>query len=123
MKTVLVVEDEPELRELEEGILKREYAVLTAATGEEALESIAKQKPDILLLDIMLPNMSGFEVCQKLRGDPSTASIPIVMLTGQDKAEALSEGFEAGADMYINKPFSAKKLLAVVRAMLEKKVD
>lgn len=123
MKKVLIVEDDPELLELEEGLLRKEYETVRASTGEDALASIREQKPDLILLDVLLPKMSGFEVCQTLRSDPATRGIPIVMLTGQDKAESLSHGFEAGADMYINKPFSARKLLAVVKAVLEKQVE
>lgn len=122
MKKVLIVEDDPELLELEERFLHKEYETVRASSGEEALVKIREERPDLVLLDVLLPKMSGFEVCQILRADPGTRSLPIVMLTGQDKAESLSEGFEAGADMYINKPFSSKKLLAVVKAVLEKQV-
>ncbi|MEW6365415.1 MAG: response regulator [Acidobacteriota bacterium] len=123
MKRILIVEDDPALLEFEEGLLGREYQILKATTGEEALIKIRDERPDLVLLDVLLPNMSGVDVCQKVRQNPETRRIPIVMLTGQDKAESLTEGFEAGADMYINKPFSTKKLLAVVKAVLEKSVD
>ncbi len=122
MKKVLIVEDDLELLALEEAMLKKEYEIATVSSGEEALEKIYDFKPDLVLLDVLLPKMSGFEVCQKVRKDPAISKLPIVMLTGQDRAEALSEGFESGADMYINKPFSAKKLQAVVKAVLEKQV-
>ncbi len=123
MKRILIVEDDPALLEFEEGLLGREYQILKATTGEEALIKIRDERPDMVLLDVLLPNMSGMDVCQKVRQNPETRRIPIVMLTGQEKAESLTEGFEAGADMYINKPFSTKKLLAVVKAVLEKSVD
>jgi len=122
MKKLLIVEDDPGLLALEREMLRNDYEITTATTGEEALAMIRESMPDLVLLDIMLPQMSGYEVCQKLKQDPATARLPIVMLTGQDKAEALSEGFEAGADMYINKPFSSRKLQAVVKAVLEKQV-
>lgn len=123
MKKILIVEDDPELLELERSILKKEYETMTAASGEEAIKLIREKRPDMVLLDVLLPTMSGLEVCQVMRSDPATKHIPVVMLTGQDRAESLSEGFDAGTDMYINKPFSAKKLLAVVKAILEKSVE
>src|SRR6266567_6663029 len=118
---VLVVEDEPDIRELVIHHLKREgYQVSAAASGEEALRQVLSVPPDLVLLDLMMPAMDGLEVCRRLRQDPSTATLPIVMLTAKGDEVDRVLGLEIGADDYVVKPFSPKELLARVRAVLRR---
>jgi len=118
---VLIVEDEPDIRELVVHHLKREgYQVSVAASGEEALRQVQASPPDLVLLDLMMPAMNGLEVCRRLRQDPVTASLPIVMLTAKGDEIDRVLGLEIGADDYVVKPFSPKELLARVRAVLRR---
>jgi phosphate regulon transcriptional regulator PhoB len=118
---VLIVEDEPDIRELVVHHLKREgYQVSAAASGEEALRQVQAAPPDLVLLDLMMPAMDGLEVCRRLRQDPATASLPIVMLTAKGDEIDRVLGLEIGADDYVVKPFSPKELLARVRAVLRR---
>jgi len=118
---VLIVEDEPDIRALVVHHLKREgYQVSAAASGEEALRQVQAAQPDLVLLDLMMPAMDGLEVCRRLRQDPATASLPIVMLTAKGDEVDRVLGLEIGADDYIVKPFSPKELLARIRAVLRR---
>ena len=118
---VLIVEDEPDIRELVVHHLKREgYQVSAASSGEEALRQVQAAPPDLVLLDLMMPAMDGLEVCRRLRQDPATAMLPIVMLTAKGDEVDRVLGLEIGADDYIVKPFSPKELLARVRAVLRR---
>jgi len=118
---VLIVEDEPDIRELVVHHLKREgYQVSAAASGEEALRQVREAPPDLVLLDLMMPAMNGLEVCRRLRQDPATATLPIVMLTAKGDEVDRVIGLEIGADDYVVKPFSPKELLARVRAVLRR---
>ena len=118
---VLIVEDEPDIRELVVHHLKREgYHVSAAASGEEALRQVRAAAPDLVLLDLMMPAMDGLEVCRRLRQDPATAALPIVMLTAKGDEVDRVLGLEIGADDYVVKPFSPKELLARVRAVLRR---
>ena len=118
---VLIVEDERDIRELVVHHLKREgYQVSVAASGEEALRQVQASPPDLVLLDLMMPAMNGLEVCRRLRQDPVTASLPIVMLTAKGDEIDRVLGLEIGADDYVVKPFSPKELLARVRAVLRR---
>ena len=118
---VLIVEDEPDIRELVVHHLKREgYQVSAAGSGEEALRQVRTAPPDLVLLDLMMPAMDGLEVCRRLRQDPTTAALPIVMLTAKGDEVDRVLGLEIGADDYIVKPFSPKELLARVRAVLRR---
>ena len=118
---VLIVEDEPDIRELVVHHLKREgYQVSVAASGEEALRQVQASPPDLVLLDLMMPAMNGLKVCRRLRQDPVTASLPIVMLTAKGDEVDRVLGLELGADDYVVKPFSPKELLARVRAVLRR---
>ncbi|HXY38177.1 MAG TPA: response regulator [Vicinamibacteria bacterium] len=119
-KRILVVDDDENILRLERTILEQKgFSVTTAGGGRRALEIVAEQPFDLVLLDVMMPDTDGFEVCRRLKQDPKTRSVPVVFLTAKTGGEALASGFEAGAVMYINKPFTATKLLAVVNAMLE----
>jgi phosphate regulon transcriptional regulator PhoB len=118
---VLIVEDEPDIRELVVHHLKREgYLVSAASSGEEALRQVQAAPPDLVLLDLMMPAMDGLEVCRRLRQDPATVSLPIVMLTAKGDEVDRVLGLEIGADDYIVKPFSPKELLARIRAVLRR---
>jgi two-component system, OmpR family, phosphate regulon response regulator PhoB len=120
-ETVLLVEDEIDLVNTLEFNLKRAgYQVLIASTAQQALQ-LAAQQPDAVLLDIMLPDMLGTEVCRLLRANAATASIPIIMLTAKGEEADRVTGFEAGADDYVVKPFSVKELLLRVRSVLRRK--
>jgi DNA-binding response OmpR family regulator len=119
-KRILVVDDDENIRSLERTILEQQgFEVTTAGGGEEALKLLAGGPFDLLLLDIMMPGKDGFEVCRQIKQDPRAREMPVVFLTAKGGGEALAEGFESGAVMYINKPFTARKLLAVVNTMLE----
>src|SRR5881628_3757417 len=118
---VLIVEDEPDIRGLLVFHLEREgYQVVRSSDGADALRQVRARPPDLVLLDLMLPGMDGLEVCRRLRQDPATAPLPIVMLTAKGDEVDRVLGLELGADDYIVKPFSPKELLARVRAVLRR---
>jgi phosphate regulon transcriptional regulator PhoB len=118
---VLVVEDEPDIRNLIVHHLTRDgFRCRTAATGTEALARVRSAPPDLVVLDLMLPEMDGLEVCRRLRGDPSTATLPLIMLTAKADEVDRIVGLELGADDYLAKPFSPKELVARVRAVLRR---
>ncbi len=115
---ILVVDDEPRyLRLLEANLLTEEYKVFTASDGEEALESFSTNPVDLILLDIMLPRMDGFAVCQRIR---QFSNVPIIMLTAKGEEQDRIRGLDVGADDYLVKPFSVMELLARVRAVLRR---
>jgi two-component system, OmpR family, alkaline phosphatase synthesis response regulator PhoP len=119
---VLVVDDEEDLLELVRYNLSKEgYRVTCVASGEEALEQARKELPDVILLDLLLPSVDGLEVCRRLKGEPRTQHLPIIMLTAKSEEADVVTGLELGADDYITKPFSPRVLLARVRAMLRRK--
>ncbi|MGA2241347.1 MAG: response regulator transcription factor [Verrucomicrobiota bacterium] len=118
---VLVVDDEPEAVELVEFNLKQAgYAVTTAADGAEALKKARSQTPDLIVLDVMLPEMNGFEICKALRLDPATAKTPIIMLTAKAAEIDRVLGLELGADDYLTKPFSPRELLLRIKKILSR---
>ena len=118
---VLIVEDEPDIRELLAFHLEREgYHVTRSRTGADALRQVRARLPDLILLDLMLPELGGLDVCRRLRQDPRTASVPIVMLTARGEEVDRILGLELGADDYIVKPFSPKEVVARVRAVLRR---
>lgn len=121
---VLVVEDEPAQSELLETLLRQEdYRVILARDGRSGLLRAKKDHPDLILLDVLLPEMSGFEVCQRLRQDPSTRLIPIIMLTALSQIKDKVTGLKLGADEYVAKPFDALELLARVERTLRRRRD
>lgn len=121
-RRILLVEDERDLMELLRYNLAREgYEVRTAGTGEDALQMIKDELPDLVLLDLMLPAMDGLEVCRTLRKREATANIPIIMLTAKGEEADVVTGLEMGADDYITKPFSPRVLLARISAVLRRK--
>jgi len=118
---VLIVEDESDIGGLLAFHLEREgYQVARASSGADALRKIRASAPDLVLLDLMLPEMDGLEVCRRLRQDPATSSLPIVMLTAKGEEVDRVLGLELGADDYIAKPFSPKEMVARVRAVLRR---
>jgi phosphate regulon transcriptional regulator PhoB len=120
-RLVLVVEDERDIAELVQFNLQQEgFAVVAAGNGEEALTVARQQRPALLILDWMLPGMSGLEVCRRLRGDPATGRVPILMLTAKTAEVDRVLGLEMGADDYVTKPFSPRELVARVRALLRR---
>tara|TARA_Y100001936_G_scaffold174130_1_gene170600 strand:+ start:272 stop:1006 length:735 start_codon:yes stop_codon:yes gene_type:complete len=121
---VLVVEDEPDIAALIAYQLTREgFRVETIGNGAEALVAIDKEAPDLVVLDRMLPGLSGDEVIQRLRDDPETLSIPVLMLTAKREQEDRIEGLELGADDYLTKPFSPRELVLRVQAVLRRAQD
>lgn len=120
--TLLIVDDEPQVRKLLETLLQHEgYQTLTAGSGEEALQLVAQQPPDLILLDIMMPGMDGYEVASQLKGDETTAGIPIIMLSALSEPSARVNGLEAGAEEFISKPVERVELWLRVRNLLRLK--
>ncbi len=118
---VLVVDDEKDLADLlGYNLRKAGYEVATAATGLRALQAVADRRPDLIILDLMLPELTGTEVASRIRSNPETATIPIVMLTAKGEEVDQLVGLTVGADDYVTKPFSTKVLLARVEAVLRR---
>jgi two-component system phosphate regulon response regulator PhoB len=118
---VLVVEDEPDIGALIAYQLRREgYQVETAGSGDQALSSIERTRPDLVVLDRMLPGISGDDVLRSLRRNPATQSLPVLMLTAKREQEDRIQGLEAGADDYLTKPFSPRELVLRVRSILRR---
>ena len=116
---ILIVDDEPNIVVPLEFLMRREgYEVATAADGEAALRAVAEQTPDLVILDVMLPRMSGFEVCRSLRADPRLSALRILMLSAKGREAEIEKGLGLGADAYVTKPFSTRELVARVRALL-----
>lgn len=119
--TILVVEDEQDIRELLVYNLEREgYATLQAADGKEGLDLARARRPDLILLDLMLPRMDGLAVCRELERNTDTARIPVIMLTARGEDVDRILGFELGADDYVVKPFNVRELLLRIRAILRR---
>jgi CheY-like chemotaxis protein len=118
---ILVVDDEPTIVRLMEFILARQgHEMIVAVNGEEALEKIRAQQPDLVLLDIMMPRIDGYEVAQRLRADPATTALPIIMLSAKAQEEDIRRGVEVGVDEYVTKPFSPDHLVHVVSEYLKR---
>lgn len=120
--TLLIVDDEPQIRKLLETLLQHEgYQTLSASSGEEALQLVAQQPPDLILLDIMMPGMDGYEVASHLKGNETTASIPIIMLSALSEPSARVSGLETGAEEFLSKPVERVELWLRVRNLLRLK--
>lgn len=118
-KKILIVDDEKQLVSLVSLHMKMSgYEVLSAGDGEEALAISKEEKPDLIILDLMLPKMDGWEVCKRLRTESKIGGIPVIMLTARSEAGDKLKGFECGADDYVTKPFSPRELVARVKRVL-----
>lgn len=116
---VLVVDDDPVIqRLLQVNFEMEDYEVVTAGDGAEGLERARADKPDVVLLDVMMPKMNGIEVAKALRADPDTAELPIVMLTAKAQAADIQAGKDVGVDVYVTKPFDPLELIETVRDLL-----
>jgi len=120
-KKVLIIEDYPATTEMIANMLKTEgFDVVTAVDGTSGLAKAKSVKPDLILLDIMMPEMSGFEVCQKIKEDPKTAKIPIIIVSVRTSEDNIKKGKDLGAVDYISKPFDPFKLIEVVKQYFKK---
>jgi DNA-binding response OmpR family regulator len=121
MTRILIVEDDRDIAELVERYLQKAgFTTVLMASGREALKAIFDRPPDLIILDLMLPQVDGLEVCRSVRGNPRTAAIPIIMLTARADESERIVGLEIGADDYVAKPFSPNELVARVRALLRR---
>jgi DNA-binding response OmpR family regulator len=116
---ILVVDDEIYIVHILDFSLGMEgYEVITALDGEEALKKASETKPDLVVLDIMMPKMDGYETCKALKGDPATKDIPVILLSAKGRNVDMQTGYDVGADEYITKPFSPRKLVDRINTML-----
>ncbi len=121
---ILVVDDEVYIVHILDFSLGMEgYEVVTALNGEEALAKAAEHKPDLVVLDIMMPKMDGYETCRRLKGDDATRNIPVILLSAKGRNVDQKMGFEVGADDYITKPFSPRKLVERINVILNQHGD
>jgi len=117
---ILIADDTPQAAELLEAYLSgADYDIEFASDGEETLERVAARRPDLILLDVMMPRLSGFEVCKRLRADPATRAIPILMITALDQPLDVERAVEAGTDDFLSKPISQAELMHRVRSLLK----
>ncbi len=120
-ENILIVEDEKDIQELVRYNLSKEgYRVTSADSGEEGLKAVESQRPDLVVLDLMLPGVDGLEVCRRMKKDPATANIPIIMLTAKGEESDIVAGLEMGADDYVTKPFNLKVFVTRIRAVLRR---
>jgi len=118
-KTILIADDEPNIViSLEFLLAQGGYRVLVARDGPEALDAMAREVPDLVLLDVMLPHLSGYDVCQRIRQNPDWAKVRVVMLTARGREVEIAKGLALGADAYVTKPFSTRELLDQIRLQL-----
>ncbi|MBX7133712.1 MAG: response regulator [Fimbriimonadaceae bacterium] len=121
---ILVCDDERHIVRLIQVNLERQgYTVVTAFDGKEGLEKILSEKPDLVVLDVMMPYMDGFEVLKSLRKEPSTQDLPVIMLTAKAQDKDVFEGYHYGADMYLTKPFNPMELVTFVKRIAQGKPD
>lgn len=119
-KRILIVDDEPHIVIPVEFLMRREgYEVTVERDGEAGLAAIRAQPPDLVILDVMMPKLNGFEVCEAVRADPALSAVRILMLTAKGREAEKKKGIELGADAYVAKPFSTHDLVATVRSLLE----
>jgi DNA-binding response OmpR family regulator len=119
-KKILIADDEQNIVISLEFLMKREgFEVLVANDGEEAIKRIRADQPDLVLLDVMMPKKSGFEVCQEVKADPALGGVRILMLTAKGRDTEVAKGLALGADAYMTKPFSTRELVDKVRSLLE----
>jgi twitching motility two-component system response regulator PilG len=120
-RKILIVEDEESLLKLESILLtSKGFEVRGATNGQAALDAIAQERPDLVLLDIMLPELDGFEVCRRIKDDEATRQIPVIMLTAKKSREDMDRGEKVGADWYITKPFKSAMVIETIQRFLAK---
>jgi two-component system alkaline phosphatase synthesis response regulator PhoP len=117
-KKILIVDDEPNVRRLVHVILSKDFAVLEAEDGKQAIDIACAQKPDLILMDIMMPKMDGYTSCSAIKNDPTTKSIPVLMLTAVGFDLNVKLGQQMGADAYVTKPFTPQALLDKIAEFL-----
>ena len=123
-KRILAVDDEKHiLRLVQINLEKAGYLVVTATNGREALEAVALERPDLIVMDVMMPEMDGLEALQHLKNDEQTADIPVVMLTAKAQDADVFQGWQSGADLYLTKPFNPIELLTFVKRILDAQSD
>jgi CheY-like chemotaxis protein len=121
MAKILVAEDEPDIRELIAFTLRfAGHDVVTVGNGVEALESVPKEQPDLILLDVRMPRMTGYEVCLRMKADPAVKDIPVIFLSAKGQEAEIQAGMEAGASEYLLKPFAPHELTQHVSRLLER---
>ena len=116
---VLVIDDEPEITEIVEAFLSEAgYSVAAENAPANAARKAAEFQPDVILLDIMMPGMDGYDVCQQIKSQSNMAHVPVIFLTGKDRADDMGRSFKVGGDMFIKKPFSCERLLEIVNIVV-----
>jgi DNA-binding response OmpR family regulator len=119
-RKVLVVDDDPSIRRLLNATLELEgYTVAMAADGEEALAELPTSRPDVVVLDVMMPKLNGLDVLDRIRRNPETATLPVILLTARSSKEDVWEGWQRGVDYYMTKPFDVEELLRFIEFVLE----
>jgi DNA-binding response OmpR family regulator len=120
LKKILIIEDDPEERLILTRELKKEgYIVYEAPTGEEGLKIFKEDKPDLVILDVVLPGIDGWEVLRRIKKGPISRKVPVMMLTGKNEDSDKIKGYEIGADYYVTKPYNISKLIPVIRSLIE----
>jgi len=123
-REILIVEDNPQTVKLVKFILeKSKYSTISAKDGEEGLQMARERKPDLIILDLMLPGIDGYQVCEALKADPNTKEIPVIVLTALDTGVDFEKALEKKADWYITKPFEAQHLLKRIDYLIEKRKE
>ena len=119
-KKILLVDDSATTLMMEQMVLRAQpYNIVTAKNGREAIERAAAERPDLILLDVVMPEMNGFEACRRIRQHPSTKTTPIIMVTTRGEEQSVETGFESGCNDYITKPINGAELLTKVRGYLQ----
>jgi CheY-like chemotaxis protein len=119
MAKILIAEDERDIRELIAFTLQfAGHEVVTTSNGEEALQAVRAHKPQLVLLDVRMPRLSGYEVCKEIKADPQTKAIPVIFLSAKGQEAEIRDGYDAGADQYLLKPFSPDQLIEQVNKLL-----
>jgi len=120
MAKILAVDDEPSIIRLVQINLERAgYSVVTAKDGREGLEKVSQERPDLVVMDVMMPYMDGFEALGHIRRDPETRDIPVIMLTAKAMDSDVAQGYRSGVDCYLTKPFNPRELVTFVKRILE----
>jgi len=121
MAKIVIAEDEPDIRDLIAFTLRfAGYEVVTGSNGEEGYELTRKEKPDLVMMDVRMPKMTGYEACKKIKADPDIAHIPVIFLSAKGQETEISSGLDSGAEEYLLKPFAPDQLTERIRAVLAK---